>query len=320
MIDQQRRVVDRRERIAVLAQREVEIGALGFDLVLQQRIARLDAESLAQHRIVGAGGGKIAEVDRAHGVLLARQDVEAHARLGGGRLPVLAAAEAAHHQGIVVTVDSQHPLEQRLILPRLRREACGAVVVVVFLDRRELLEPIDEILLFGEGHRPVREDQHELVRNPHLLAVAELRLRGFRLGELDVGVGRQGRELRQLKLVGPRHGDGRIVGQRGVGLRLGGLGLLRVPGRNALLRPGFGILDRGVRDQVLELGQGRAVLRSHRLHEDRGHGQRGNQSAHAVNQRDVSRSCTATARRACRPCRRHPRQELRRGGKRQRRR
>ena len=121
-------------------------------------------------------------------------------------------ADRTEHLRVVVAVDPQQPVEQILVGPRLRGEACGVVVVVEILDRRQGPEAVEEFVVLREQRALAREDQHQFVGNPFLGAHLDARQFEVEVGEFDAGFGSERLDRRQLDLVRPGNVD-----QRGLG-------------------------------------------------------------------------------------------------------
>lgn len=116
MIDQQFGIVDGGKRIAGFAEGHVEVGAFLDDGIALEEIARLNFESAPEFDRVG-GCREIPEIDAAIGVPFARDDIEADHRLAACRiLPRLDPANRSDDAPVVIPVNAQQVLEQRLVL------------------------------------------------------------------------------------------------------------------------------------------------------------------------------------------------------------
>ena len=270
VIDQQFGIVDLGKGVTGLAQSAIEIEPFGKDVVGLEIVARADFEGVAQ--IAGIGRrSQIAQRDRAVGVAGARDDIEAYARALVGRLLArIARGNGADDLAIVIAIDAQQRAQQFLVLAR----ACGQlgdilVAIVEFLDRRQRLEPVDEISALAERRFLLRETQHQRIGQFFQISLVESDLRhiGQQVGKDDIGFGFERLERFENDIFGPCHRHARNFGNRGLCPEVaravvhGNFG-----GRvSALLRPGLGIADRAVGDQVFERRRSIGILRRERL-------------------------------------------------------
>ena len=283
MVDQQFGVVDLGKGVTGLAQSAIEIEPFGKDIVGLEIIARADFESVAQSAGIGRRG-QIAQRNRAIGVARPRNDIEPHARALVGRLLArIARGDGADDLAIVIAIDAQQRAQQFLVLAR----ACGKlgdilVAIIEFLDGRKRLEPVDEIPALAERRFLLREAQHQRIRQFFQIRFVESDLRhiGQQVGKDDIGFGFEWLERFENDIFRPCHRHARNFRNRGLGPEVARGVFHRNLGRrvSALLRPGLGIANRAVGDQVFERRRSIRILRRERLDaRDRNRGETGSQ-------------------------------------------
>ncbi len=278
MVDQQFRRFDGGKGEAGFAERNIKVGLFGSNRIKRNRITRLDFESGSHCWKVIAGSGKITQINYAKAIPLTGHNIEARRRrrqIGLGTLVHL--SNRADHLRIVITIDSQHPLQQLFIIARLHAQPREIAVILKLLDGGQALEPVEKFVTFREQCPVRREDQHQLVRNTFFTARRKRRNLLVKGHEIDGFLRFERSDLGQIDLFGPRNTDLRHFRQRRIRIERKRRILLRGSfRRNAFLRPFLRILHSRIRDQILERRRVLPVLRSSGLRDERQHcGKRG---------------------------------------------